>query len=230
VKREKNREAARRWIKENPKKHLENVRQWQKENPDKHRENARRWQKENPDKVRESVRRWQKANPEKVRERVRRWMKANPDKVRERGRKNAQKRRANKEDAPKGFIPKSVFPLLKIVQDGKCYSCGRSLPKRGGCHLDHIKALKNGGADALYNLAAQCRSCGSSKHKSDVAEWMAEKYPNRSWNDIQKHLHIGYMFIWHYCYQHPEFNFEKDKKEFISAWKANIQKQNIVFS
>lgn len=60
---------------------------------------------------------------------------------------------------------------IKLLSGNKCSYCGAT----ENLALDHIFPQKLGGKDVGDNLVYACRSCNSSKGKTDLMEWMSYK-------------------------------------------------------
>lgn len=104
---ERKREAARRWRAANSAKTAEYMREWRKSNPNWHAD----YRAKNPDKVRAANKKWVENNPEKA---SRHW------------KKTAVKKRF-------GLTVEEYDALLQ-AQGGACYICGEVKPKMD---LDH---------------------------------------------------------------------------------------------
>lgn len=70
----------------------------------------------------------------------------------------------------------------------KCAYCG----KMGVLTLDHLLSRKNGGADDGANLVYACKSCNSSKNKSDLLEWYAGKNQFPPILVLRRYLKLAY--------------------------------------
>lgn len=60
------------------------------------------------------------------------------------------------------------------MQDGRCPCC-EAILERSGYHIDHIKPLKLGGANHLWNLQLLCPGCNLRKSATDPVVW-ADQY------------------------------------------------------
>jgi len=80
---EKQREACRKWKKENPEKARESnrksSRKWNEENKERKKEYDRKWYEDNKERKMESNRKWKAENAEKVKEHIRKWNAENPE-------------------------------------------------------------------------------------------------------------------------------------------------------
>ena len=97
------------------------------------------------------------------------WALANPDKVLAK----EQRRRAAKAGAPTdGHTAAELSAVLDERGLERCHYCG-DVPE----HIDHVKAIADGGAHAVANLVPACASCNSSKNAADVFDWLARRDP-----------------------------------------------------
>lgn len=117
-KREKAREATRRWRAknrdENNAKERERQRKWRSENPELHRARAKKWKSENYDRYKETHAAWRAANRPHLREFTRR-----------------QHYRLKY-----GITPEERDAMLE-AQGGVCKICGGAKPSKLGWVVDH---------------------------------------------------------------------------------------------
>lgn len=75
---------------------------------------------------------------------------------------------------------KSIGKRLRFAvlhRDGfKCRYCGAGGQDRP-LHIDHIKAVANGGTNDFYNLVTACADCNLGKATSAIHNWPAEAGP-----------------------------------------------------
>jgi hypothetical protein len=205
---EKNREAVRRWQKQNPEKVRENSRRWQSANPEKMRSYRRRWVEDNPEKNRASYIRWRESNPDQAREHSRRWRKANPDKCREKCRR---RRKANpdwhrdqtrlRKAWKRAARRQALHPVTRAQIDARfaiwgnrCAFCGADATHqrnhgRQRLTVEHVLALTKGGLDEASNIIPACTACNSSKNNSPIEDWYRQQewFTEPRWAKIRKH-------------------------------------------
>jgi 5-methylcytosine-specific restriction endonuclease McrA len=137
--------------------------------PKKYREisqrSSRKWANGNPEAAREMQRRGSAAyrtrHPGRAAEFTQTWRKAHPDMVSAQwARKRARRRGASHEP----YSRADIF----AAYGGSCAYCGDPAE-----HLDHVKAISRGGADAAHNLLPACAPCNLSKGAKSLAEWAA---------------------------------------------------------
>jgi hypothetical protein len=80
-------------------------------------------------------------------------------------RAQAQKRRTNMKGAPSA----ATIKRLMDAQDGLCRYCRRPLGE--DYHVDHVRAVIEGGTSHERNLALACPPCNMSKGRKSLAEW-----------------------------------------------------------
>jgi len=64
-------------------------------------------------------------------------------------------------------IPYDAEAILNSTNGFCCY-CMEQKPLT----LDHVIPISKGGADAEHNLVPCCQSCNSSKHNTELVEWL----------------------------------------------------------
>ena len=64
---------------------------------------------------------------------------------------------------------KSIYKRAKEDSNIRCYLCGEMIPL-GERHVDHVRALTNGGEHRPSNLAISCASCNLSKGGKTLEE------------------------------------------------------------
>lgn len=94
----------------------------------------------------------------------REWNKNNRDRLRARW----QRRRAKKRGAG-GVCTDADIQKMRDLQKGKCWWCGKKLPKR--YHIDHRVPLSRGGTNWPSNLVLSCAFCNLSKGDRKPDEW-----------------------------------------------------------
>ena len=155
-----NREATRRWAKENPERARESVRRWDKENPERKRETVRHWEKENPERKRELDRRY-RATPE----------------GRESLREGNRRRRERKAEASYEDLTRQE---IYDRDNGCCYICGIALTPEAA-EVEHVIPLAKFSDFAddcedepMSGLRLSCLDCNrgqGGKHDRDPAEY-----------------------------------------------------------
>ena len=65
-------------------------------------------------------------------------------------------------DEPRRVSLKGWRPMLHKMQNGKCMYCGVKL-REGDGHVDHKKALANGGRETPKNMQLLCGPCNTRK-------------------------------------------------------------------
>ena len=123
------------------------------------------WREANPDLAREITRNWRARNEERFKANSKAWWDANPERAAE----YRHAYRARKKYNGGQFTAEDVLKLFE-VQDGKCVYCHRSLLL--GYDVDHIIALKLGGANDNTNIQLLCPSCNSRKSALRLDEFM----------------------------------------------------------
>jgi 5-methylcytosine-specific restriction endonuclease McrA len=125
------------------------------------RERFARWTAANPEKNRERHARYRSENPGKIRAFKREWARSNPDKV------SAYASRRRARVAGGAYEPYSRAEIF-AAYGGACAYCDDPAE-----HLDHVKAISRGGADAAHNLLPACAPCNLGKGAKSLAEWAA---------------------------------------------------------
>ena len=70
--------------------------------------------------------------------------------------------------------------LIYNKYNGHCAYCGQVITRKN-FHVDHIKCLRNGGADAIDNMLPACGSCSRYKSTHDLETFrrMLSTIPDR---------------------------------------------------
>lgn len=140
------------------------VKEWIKNNPDQRREQVRRYKAKNKERLAEKNREYEKQTRERRAERTKLWRMSLPDK----GQSYVRNRRALQRNA-QGKHSASDIQAILAIQKWKCAYCRTGIKLRFS--IDHIVAIKNGGANSRDNLQALCRSCNSRKSSRDPIEF-----------------------------------------------------------
>ena len=156
--------------------HALHRKEWVEKYPDKVREVARKGMVKvraadraaYNDKQRLINRAWREENLYFSRERCRLWAKDN----REKHNAKCQRRRARERGAGGSHTAADVERIFD-QQKGKCACCRTKLDMgMRNFHVDHIRALSNGGDNSPSNIQLLCNSCNLSKGARDQIEFM----------------------------------------------------------
>jgi Bacillus phage endonuclease len=135
--------AMRRYYQANKERAKERALKWQKENPEKvkeyQRKSSRNYWQNHTDKAKEAQRQWRIANPDKAREATYRWRENNPDKVKGYDRKRREK------DVIKIDARKRIHVSVKrrkLIRPSQCSRCGRDDVAIEAHHEDYKKPLE----------------------------------------------------------------------------------------
>lgn len=148
----------------------ESAARWRRDNPGRAAELKRIAKERNPEKYRATNKAWRQANAEKVADNKRKWNAANPDKRAAGHRKSRmQRRNAVRTNA---YVDSEVFE-----RDGwTCYLCGKPIDpkadrrKKWGAQIEHVVPISRGGVDGEENVRAAHRRCNFMKHNSLLEE------------------------------------------------------------
>lgn len=83
--------------------------------------------------------------------------------------------------------------LAKIQSGDFCWYCGKKLPK-DQLTKDHVFPRANGGQDTIDNIIFVCKSCNSSKGKTDLVEWFVKRDQMPHWYLIGHYLKQVYLY------------------------------------
>ena len=83
--------------------------------------------------------------------------------------------------------------LAKIQSGNFCWYCGKELPK-DQLTKDHVFPRVNGGKDTIDNIIFVCKSCNSSKGKTDLVEWFVKRGQMPHWYLIGHYLKQVYLY------------------------------------
>ena len=194
--RECEREASRKWKKENAEKVKEYNQKYRKENKKKILEYEKRYRLENAEIIKERKRRYLEKNLERERQRKledyyknkkerlkkhKEWLEKNKQRVLERQREYykehpdifagiRQRRRSRLKKVEHNYTWEE-WENCKKYFDYKCCYCGEERE----LEQDHFIPLNNGGGYTTDNIVPACKSCNSSKRDRDFFEWYKEK-------------------------------------------------------
>ena len=153
----RNKENAKRWLKEYRKKNLEKIRKREKEyyykNIEKKREQRRNYYWRNCEKLKIKRRKYREKNKELIRK-----------KEKERYHNDIKGRRTKMLEAKRKTYRKLRFSIL-LRDDFTCKYCGRK-PPEVILEIDHIFPKSKGGKNKLDNYVVACRDCNQGK--SDI--------------------------------------------------------------
>ena len=121
--------------------------------------------KECNEDARKRMQRWRDTHPERAREaRTRgnqKWRKSHPEIIQEINRNT----KARRKGAPRKHTQRDIA-ILYICQYGRCANAQCFADLRTGYHIDHIRAIKNGGSNWPENLQLLCPPCNLKKGAS----------------------------------------------------------------
>jgi 5-methylcytosine-specific restriction endonuclease McrA len=140
-------------------------------------ERTKRWRAEHPERVAASIERNRERHRERTRISARRYYYEHLEVMRARARERGKQRRhtynfdldkkresvARRRARIKGTQVERIDRAL--VYDrfaGRCYLCGREVP-RDGWHLEHIIPVSKGGSHTYTNVAVACPACNFAK-------------------------------------------------------------------
>lgn len=83
--------------------------------------------------------------------------------------------------------------LAKIQSGDYCWYCGKHLPK-DKLTKDHVFPRVHGGEDSIDNIIFVCKSCNSSKGKTDLVEWFFRRGEMPHWYLIGHYLKQVYLY------------------------------------
>lgn len=164
--------TSRAWAKRNKDRMAKNVKAWKKAHPEtvriheqerreKHRvelrKRARLYRQAHKDEISQKRHAAYRADPEKFLKRAKEWRDRNP----KRFQALITKYKARKRHAEGVYTASDIEKIYKL-QRGKCWWCGKKLPKR--YEIDHRIPLAKGGSNWPNNLVLSCRHCNRSKH------------------------------------------------------------------
>lgn len=162
AKRDKKREAYRKWYMANKKKAHLCSKRWREANPEKMKAAKARWYVEHKEeekvKARLRTKVWREANPEKAKAKTLAWNKANPDKVQS---SKAKRRAIKRQVTIENFLVSEIYE-----RDGWiCQLCHKKvnrklkLPNPMSASLDHIIPLIKGGSHSRANVQLAHLTC-----------------------------------------------------------------------
>lgn len=157
-----------KWREENRERYQTRAREYAAANKDRMNETSRRWVRENAAVVNARSIEWRKANRERVREAAKARHDAAPEKQRTINRNRRAKLKVSGEHSP------ADIARMYHEQNGECNGCRCNLAE-SGYHVDHVRAVANGGSNGPENLQLLCPTCNTSKGTKDMHEWAAAK-------------------------------------------------------
>lgn len=167
---EKVRAAAKARRLSNPEKFRESKRRYRETHKEQCARTVREWALRHPESLQAAARRYHERHAEKRCLRSKLWRDKNPD----RARQHQRKRRALEMNAPGRHTIADIDAIWKR-QKKKCNVPGCLNPiadhGKNKYHIDHIKALANGGSDGPENLQILCGKCNRQKYCADEIVW-----------------------------------------------------------
>src|SRR3990167_2857136 len=130
----------------------------------------KRYVERNHEREKERWRRWVKENLAIVVARVVAWQRANPDKVKAYKFIPGSRRRAKELRAAGAFTIKQLHARFDYYGN-RCAYCRSD----GDLTVDHVIPIARGGTNWPSNLRPACAACNSSKHSSNVTEWLTTR-------------------------------------------------------
>jgi 5-methylcytosine-specific restriction endonuclease McrA len=210
-KKERQREACRRYRAANRDRLLAQEREKRKANPEaarerdkrknqsqKGKERQRRWAEANRERKQESHQKWRENNKGREQQRCRDYYWADPIRARQRvleyNRQNPERakaaqhaRRALMMSAADPAAPVSASSITRRVWlfGNCCAYCGSD----GPLHLDHVEPLARGGLHTPDNLVPACQRCNLSKQAKPVEAWYLSQpfFSAERWEALQAH-------------------------------------------
>lgn len=153
-----------------------------RENPAKRKAQDAAYRERNRERIREQGARYrasEKGRAVRIRQsaktsenvaRLDRWRKENPDKFRALARATAANRRA-RVIASGGIVTQDEIRNMFSEYAWLCAYCAETAET-----IDHVVALKNGGAHSIENLVPACSSCNSRKNATPLLVWMRRRF------------------------------------------------------
>lgn len=134
--------------------------------PGKAKLRATQWAACNPERRREIRDAYDGRNKLKKTLYMRLWRAANPERAAAGNRLNQHRRRG----AGRGDL--RALSLITQAARGCCTYCGKSAELT----IDHVKPVIAGGDSCWDNVLPACRTCNSSKNRSEVADWLFDRH------------------------------------------------------
>lgn len=142
------------------------INRWQKSNYQNVLMASRKWKKNNREHVQAYSSRYHQDHKEERNAYLRGWYRRNPGMYKI----YRQQRDARERGAAGSFTPEQLQARIDFY-GGRCYLCGCNwylLPKEDQT-IDHVIPLIQGGSQWPANLRPACRSCNSSKGRSNIS-------------------------------------------------------------
>ena len=155
----------------NKEREMARAKAWTKANPEKVRSGQIAYRIANEEKLKAARKAWQTANAEKVKEGHKSWRAKNWPKVLSYNRI----RKSRLRDAGGSHTGEDIIAIWKR-QGRKCAvpNCTHPIsakPGKNHYHVDHVKAVVNGGSNDPSNLQILCSFHNIQKHDQDEYEW-----------------------------------------------------------
>ena len=138
---------------------------WLERNQDKAREATRNWYKNNRDHACDYVRQWRKDNQEHQKRYAKNYSATNPEVIRLISHRYRARKAKNRVEP---YTPEQLLKRYSEVFGNECAYCGCSDSKLTD---DHFIPLYLGGCDALFNMVPACGSCNFSKWANPPEYW-----------------------------------------------------------
>lgn len=159
---------GKKWREQNREQYLAHAREYAAANKERMNEASRKWAEANKETANARSIEWRKANRDRVREAAKLRHEAAPEKQRTITRNRRAKLKVSGEHSP------ADIARMHQEQNGKCNGCRCNLAE-SGYHVDHIRAVANGGSNGPENLQLLCPTCNTSKGTKDMHEWARSK-------------------------------------------------------
>lgn len=159
---------SKKWRDQNREQYQARAREYAAANKERMNETSRKWAEANKETANARAIEWRKANGERVREAAKARRDANPEKQRTITRNRRAKLKVSGEHSP------ADIARMYQEQNGTCNGCRCNLAE-SGYHVDHIRAVANGGSNSPENLQLLCPTCNTSKGTKDMHEWAQSK-------------------------------------------------------
>lgn len=152
------------WAKANPDRTRVYVQKYASANIEKEKARGAKYRDQNRAKINEKSKTRRRADPEKAKEILKRSRQKNPE--------TALRAYAKRKSYGSLHVPKGTVIELMDRQQGSCHACGTDI--RTEFHVDHIRALSQGGRHEKSNLQLLCVRCNCAKGAKDYVAFLVE--------------------------------------------------------